>query len=119
MNKTIILSLLACLLTGCNKAEQPVSKASAPNPVDGATGVSPDTQLSWTGEAGARYKVYFAAQPSPPFVGEQQVTTFDPGALEFDTTYYWRIDIVGRSQGQLWKFTTFWYGDPGAEEMDI
>lgn len=119
MDRVIIVSLLACLLGGCNKAQPPVSKPSDPNPVDGATGISPDTQLSWAAEAGATYKVYFGTESSPPLVAEQQATTFDPGALEFDTTYYWRIDIVGRAQGQLWKFTTFWYGDPNAEEMDI
>jgi hypothetical protein len=29
------------------------------------------------------------------------------------------VDIVGGTEGDIWSFTTFWYGDPNGEEMDI
>ncbi len=41
-----------------------------------------------------------------------QVTTYDPGSLEFATTYYWRIDEVNETdpsnpcKGDIWSFTT-------------
>jgi hypothetical protein len=65
------------------------------------------------------YNVYFGTESPPPFRGEQDIATFEPGPLEWDTTYYWRVDIVGGAEGDIWSFTTFWYGDPNGEEMDI
>ena len=35
--------------------------------------------------------------------------TYDPGALDFDTTYYWRVDeknLTGTTTGTVWSFTT-------------
>ena len=35
--------------------------------------------------------------------------TFDPGKLDPDTTYYWRIDAKNSSGtivGEIWQFTT-------------
>ncbi|MHC4808443.1 MAG: hypothetical protein ACYTBX_19590 [Planctomycetota bacterium] len=58
-------------------------------------------------------------QAAPPFVRNQTETTFDPGPLDWDTTYYWKIDTAGGAEGNIWRFTTFWYGDPNAEEMDV
>ncbi|MHC4739209.1 MAG: DNRLRE domain-containing protein, partial [Planctomycetota bacterium] len=39
----------------------------------------------------------------------QTATTFDPGTMANDTTYYWRIDEVnteGTTTGSVWNFTT-------------
>jgi len=122
MKEIVFFSLTACLLIGCNMAAQPKlfgSKALNPNPPDRASGVSPDVKLRWTGEPGAIYRVYFGRESPPPFAGEQTETTLQPGPLDFDTTYYWQIDVAGGRKGEIWKFTTFWYGDPNAEEMDI
>jgi len=94
-------------------------KVSNPTPPDGASGVSPDIKLTWMGTPGVWYNVYFGAEPPPPFAGKHDTATFDPGPLEWDTTYYWSVDIAGGAAGNIWKFTTFWYGDPNAEEMDI
>ncbi len=46
--------------------------------------------------------------------GQQSVdnTSFDPGALEFGKTYYWRVDEVNTAdpdspwKGAVWSFTT-------------
>ena len=82
-----------------------------PSPVDGATGVSVDADLSWVeaafatsrqlwfGKAGAMQKM--AQAPAGK--------TYDPGTLEFGQTYQWRVDEVGTSStvtGHTWSFTT-------------
>jgi len=116
---------IVCLLAGCSAFSPQGTracrdKASNPTPADGAKGVSPDIKLRWTAPAESpRYKVFFGRQYPPPFLKEQPVNTFDPGPLDYDKTYYWRVDIAGCTEGDTWKFTTFWYGDPNAEEMDV
>ena len=50
--------------------------------------------------------------PDPTFKGTQSSTTFDPGTMDVDTTYYWRVDSVDDSEpespwkGEVWSFTT-------------
>jgi hypothetical protein len=95
-------------------------KAFAPNPADGATGVDPNTVLSWSpGKGAASHDVYFgtdyndvndANTSSPEYKGNQDVNNWDPCGLDLDTTYYWRIDeINGPSiyKGDVWSFTTW------------
>ena len=70
------------------------------------------------------YDVYFgedekAVSDATPesvdvYVGRQtsEKTTFDPGNLERNKTYYWRVDAVDPTtssniwKGDVWKFTT-------------
>ena len=65
-----------------------------------------DTDLEWRAGAGAvSHDVYFgtdffsvrdAVDPDvPPGRGNQTATIFNPGTLDYETTYYWRIDEVG------------------------
>ncbi|MHC4084613.1 MAG: right-handed parallel beta-helix repeat-containing protein [Planctomycetota bacterium] len=86
------------------------SKANNPNPPDGATNVSIITYLSWTaGYNAISHDVYFGTTSSPPFVCNQTATTFDPETIDYDMTYFWRINEVnnsGTTKGQLWSFTT-------------
>ncbi|MHC4312665.1 MAG: right-handed parallel beta-helix repeat-containing protein [Planctomycetota bacterium] len=86
-------------------------QASDPNPTDGATSVSPYTDLSWTASPTATsHDVYFGTSSTPPFIHNQTDTTFDPGTMYHETTYYWRIDEVnkwGKTTGKLWSFTTY------------
>ncbi|MHC4619507.1 MAG: hypothetical protein ACYTEQ_17305 [Planctomycetota bacterium] len=122
MREKVILTLAGfCLLMSCRPSPRDANstKAANPTPPDAAKGVSPDTKLSWTSKQKASYNVYFGRKSPPPFVGKQSGTTFNPGPLDWDTTYYWKVDIVDGAEGDIWKFTTFWYGDPNAEEMDI
>jgi hypothetical protein len=97
-------------------------KASNPNPVDGATGVDPNTVLSWSpGKDAASHDVYLgtdyndvnnANTSSPEYKGNYDVNTFDPYGLGLDITYYWRIDEnspSGTTKGDVWSFTT---GEP-------
>lgn len=58
-----------------------------------------------------RYDVYFGMTLSPPLVSESQPTaSYDPGILEYETTYYWRIvswdSHHAYTSGNLWSFTT-------------
>ena len=92
----------------------PPQKAYNPDPEDGAKFVSMDVTLRWI--AGLRAKlhhVYFGEDPdvvgsaagAPP----QATTTYTPGPLEPDTTYYWRVDEfdgAGVHKGDVWTFTT-------------
>jgi len=85
------------------------------SPVHGATNVSVSTDLSWIGgdpdNDPVTYDVYFGTTASPSIVSHNQsATSYDPGALAYYTTYYWRItawDDHGHSTvGPLWSFTT-------------
>jgi transcriptional regulator CtsR len=86
------------------------------SPEDGASGVPTNATLSWTGgdpDAGdtVTYDVYFGTNSTPPLVSNHQSgTVYDPGALAYNTKYYWQIiatDNRGASTtGPLWDFTT-------------
>jgi len=75
----------------------PPRGAYQPLPADTMKFVKTDAELTWTAKWGAAlYSVYFgtdaaeveAATGAPP-AGK---TTFDPGPLELEATYYWRVD---------------------------
>ncbi len=57
------------------------------------------------------YDVYFGDSTPPPKVSSNQSDMeYDPGELEFDTTYYWQIvvwdDQGSSTSGSIWSFTT-------------
>ena len=98
---------------------------SLPVPDDGQTDVFSEVDLSWTADSEARStNVYFGtsrdavrdantANPLGVLVSqEQNATRFDPGRLEFNQTYYWRVDEVNGAtdrmvfEGNVWSFTT-------------
>ncbi|MHC4463401.1 MAG: alkaline phosphatase [Planctomycetota bacterium] len=84
--------------------------ASSPSPADGATDVPANADLSWTaGSDATSHDVYFGSSDPPDFVQNQAGTTYDPGTLASEATYYWRIDEVGPggvTTGVVWSFTT-------------
>jgi GH35 family endo-1,4-beta-xylanase len=86
------------------------TQAINPNPTDGATGISRTADLSWTPGFGAiSHDVYFGTSSPPPFMGNKTTTTFDPGTMDYCTTYYWRIDEIntrGTTMGAAWSFIT-------------
>jgi hypothetical protein len=88
----------------------PPAPANGPFPADGETSLAIDSNLNWTAGAGAdSHDVYFGTASSPPMMGNQPGAGFDPGPLDYDTTYYWRIDEVndaGTTAGSEWTFTT-------------
>ena len=93
----------------------PSRKAYDPSPGDGAEFVKPeDLTLTWSGGLNAKFHhVYFgddfdtvsSAENAPP----QMETTYNPGTLTLDKTYYWRVDEfdgVTMHKGDVWTFTT-------------
>jgi len=109
-----------------------MSIATHPVPAHGAADVPRDAALGWRpGQFANTHDVYFgtsfedvnaAGRQSPPGVlvsQDQKGTTFESAALlEFDTTYYWRIDEVNAApdytifKGEVWSFTTEPVGYP-------
>ena len=96
-------------------------KATNPSPSHQATGVSVDADLSWTAGSGATsHDVYCGTDDSPDageFKGNQAQTTYNPGTMDANTTYYWRIDEknqYGTTTGDVWSFTTAAGGGTGS-----
>jgi hypothetical protein len=99
-------------------------KAYASSPADGASDISQTTVLTWSpGVYAASHQLYFgtdadavqnADTSSPEYKGTRDLDSesYDPGRLEWFTTYYWRIDEVNDTNpespwtGSLWSFTT-------------
>jgi hypothetical protein len=93
-----------------------------PQPVFGATDVQMNAILSWTAsDSAASHELYFGTDKeavrnadagAPEYVGSKALgaESHDPGLLEPDTTYYWRVDeIDGQGNaltGPVWVFTT-------------
>ena len=95
--------------------------ASGPIPADMATDVPRDVVLSWIpGEYAAPingHRVYFSENFDDVSNGvggiDQSASSYAPAVrLDFDTTYYWRVDEVNSPpddtvfQGRVWRFTT-------------
>jgi len=93
-------------------------------PSNGAVDVKQTQIITWSPSVfAASHEVYFGADNdavknantgSPEYKGTRALgsETYDPGMLEWDTTYYWRIDEVNSTNpdspwpGILWSFTT-------------
>ncbi len=95
----------------------PVS-AEQPDPPSGATDLAPELTLSWrAGRQAVAHEVYLSTDrqavidETAPAVTVSQAS-FDPGALDLGTTYYWRVNEVNEVSdrsvwpGDLWSFTT-------------
>ena len=69
---------------------------SNPNPVDNATDVPINVALSWScsdpdGDS-LTYDIYFGTSSNPPLVKSGHTSTlYNPGTLQYNTTYYWKI----------------------------
>ncbi len=85
-----------------------------PDPIDGARYEQTNVGLTWgEGMNAIMQSVYFGTNANE--VGNatgaptQMVNTFDPGPLELDTSYYWRVDTFNGAEwvtGPLWSFKT-------------
>ncbi len=92
---------------GGNPGQSPIG-----NPIPGSIGVSIETDLSWLQALNTfSYNVYFGTDSTPDateFLGNTARLSFSLDTLEWDTTYFWRIDSVGlfTLPGFTWFFTT-------------
>lgn len=93
-----------------------------PQPSYGATDVGMNAILSWTpSDSAALHALYFGTDKdavrnadtgAPEYQGSMRLgaESYDPGLLDADTTYYWRVDEVddqgNTAKGPLWIFTT-------------
>jgi hypothetical protein len=98
--------------------------AAGPYPPNGAADVPQSPLLTWrAGEAATHHDIYFgddanavaaATLADAAYRGRLSAkeTAFDPGALEWNKTYFWRVDEVNDAdpnnswKGQVWRFTT-------------
>ncbi len=96
---------------------------AALDPANGAADVTQTPVLTWAPGFGASHEIYFgtdkdavknADASSPEYKGSGNLgsESFEPGQLEWNTTYYWRIDEANNANadspwtGPLWSFTT-------------
>jgi len=88
---------------------------SSPNPAKGAVDVTQTPVLTWTPGFGSTFEIYFSTDAGAlekKGSGSLGSENFEPGQLEWNTTYYWRIDEANNANadspwtGPLWNFTT-------------
>jgi hypothetical protein len=98
-----------------NEVNNPPYLPSDPQPANHTTTVDINADLSWTGGDpdgdAVTYDVYFGTTSPLPKVGNNQsATTYDPGTMDYITTYYWQIvtwdNHDASTQGPLWDFTS-------------
>ncbi|MHC4752662.1 MAG: sugar-binding protein [Planctomycetota bacterium] len=99
-------------------------RAYAPNPGDGSTTAPPEPTLTWLpGKHAESHELYFgtdydavtnATTTSTEYVGPRALgnESYAPGKLEWEGTYYWRVDEISNThpdspwKGTTWTFTT-------------
>ena len=99
------------------------ASAHNPVPVDGAIFIDPDMDLSWNAGLNATiHSMYFSANREEVENGTNPATvvetTFDPGTLQNETTYFWRVDEFNGADfvaGDIWSFTTLPAGSGGLQ----
>ncbi len=112
------------IIPGANLSPYEPVQANAPNPSNGASDINQTSTLNWKpGIQAASHQIYFgtdeqavqnANTSSPEYKGTRNLgdESYDPGKLEWYSTYYWRIDEVNNVNpdspwtGSLWSFTT-------------
>ncbi|KPK34169.1 MAG: hypothetical protein AMJ65_18715, partial [Phycisphaerae bacterium SG8_4] len=95
----------------------PPKTAYAPDPADGSEFVDPEADLGWTGGFGAKLHTVFLGNNFADVNDATQGVpsgkpSYDPGTLELEKVYYWRIDEFDgfeTHKGDVWSFAT-----PGA-----
>ena len=88
---------------------------AALNPANGAVDVTQTPVLTWAPGLGASHDIYFGTDVTSLELkgsGNLGSESYEPGQLEWDTTYYWRINEANNANadspwtGPLWSFTT-------------
>ena len=119
--------VVVLLAAGCDKdtATEPNNFPyipGSPSPPHGATGQPTDVDLSWSGGDPdgdpVTYDLYLGTKSSPPLLTFGLVqTSYNPGILNNDTKYYWKIismdDRGAETPGPVWSFRTGSGGEEG------
>ncbi len=100
----------------------PPNTISAPSPANESIDINLNTDLIWnSGDLNigdvVTYDIYFGTDPNPPYITTigpylaiQTIITWDPGALNNETKYYWKIIAYDNQgafvEGSIWEFTT-------------
>jgi hypothetical protein len=88
---------------------------SNPVPAKSAVDVTHTPVLTWKPGFGATHEIFFGTDASTlekKASGNLGSESYDPGQLEWNTTYYWRVDEVNSANadspwtGPTWSFTT-------------
>lgn len=111
------LLLISCssLKPSGTEKNDPPDAPSNPVPADGAINQEIDAHLTWgwndvDGDT-VKSDIYFGEATNPPLVDSNRIAgNYDPGILEYNHTYYWKIiadDGHGnQTAGPIWHFTT-------------
>jgi len=91
----------------------PPNKAYNPDPADGSKYIDPNVILSWNAGMDAKlHHLYFGDNfddVNSAVVGQPLTdTTYTPGTLALEKTYYWRVDEfdgITTHKGDVWNFT--------------
>ena len=92
----------------------PSKTAYDPDPADGADSVATDVRLSWTPGLGSKLHTVYLGDDFETVAGAtvgvpSGTTSYDPGSLEQEKVYYWRIDefdALVTHKGDVWAFAT-------------
>jgi hypothetical protein len=88
---------------------------AAVDPANGAVDITQTPILTWTPGLGTSHEIYFGADAASLELkgsGNLGSESYEPGQLEWNTTYYWRVDEADNANadspwtGPLWSFTT-------------
>jgi hypothetical protein len=115
MRYIVIISMIVTTFSAVGvpltSADSP-AEASNPYPSLASSGVTIFVKLHWTGDnQTVMYDVYFGTDSIPPLVQSNlSTTTYTPGKLQENTTYYWQIVSYNAQQesttSPVWMFTT-------------
>jgi glutaredoxin len=106
----------------------PPNKPSSPNPSNGAINIAINKQLGWTctdpDSDPLNFDVFFGTTNPPPQVSSHQSgKTYNPGAMAYETTYYWKVlarDDQGlTNESSVWSFTTGTKPDTTAPTLTV
>ena len=75
-----------------------------PQPADGTTNVDVSAALAWrAGRDAVTHEVYLGTDPDAlELAGTPDAASYDPGALNLDVTYYWKVDETSGADGLIW-----------------
>jgi hypothetical protein len=103
------------LWTFITKNNTPPIVPNTPSPSNNSINIPRNINLSWFGGDPdgdmVKYDIYFGTNIIPPnVVIEYNKLEYNPGLLNYNTNYYWRVDAIDDygyiTTGPLWKFTT-------------